>query len=97
MQPSLVPIYIDESTRLTEVIIQQAQSDNAKDKEVEQPQEKVLEKVLEQTNTQVSGQKLPPMPFPQRLAKNKIDDQYKKFMDMLRQVQLNIPLIDALR
>ncbi|XP_070048915.1 uncharacterized protein [Nicotiana tomentosiformis] len=32
-----------------------------------------------------------------RLAKQKRDDQYRKFMEMLRQIQLNIPLIDALR
>uniref|UniRef100_A0A1S4BLL6 Uncharacterized protein n=1 Tax=Nicotiana tabacum TaxID=4097 RepID=A0A1S4BLL6_TOBAC len=32
-----------------------------------------------------------------RLAKQKRDDQYRKFMEMLRQIQLNIPLINALR
>nr|XP_009596130.1 putative mediator of RNA polymerase II transcription subunit 26 [Nicotiana tomentosiformis] len=32
-----------------------------------------------------------------KLAKQKRDDQYRKFMEMLRQIQLNIPLIDALR
>ncbi|XP_019255134.1 PREDICTED: uncharacterized protein LOC109233723 [Nicotiana attenuata] len=32
-----------------------------------------------------------------RLVKQKKTDQYKKFMEMLRQIQLNIPLMDALR
>ncbi|XP_075104627.1 uncharacterized protein LOC142178804 [Nicotiana tabacum] len=47
--------------------------------------------------TQGSGQKLIPAPFPQRLAKLKKDDQYRKFMEILRQIQLNIPQMDALR
>ncbi|XP_009770133.2 uncharacterized protein [Nicotiana sylvestris] len=38
-----------------------------------------------------------PTPFPQRLAKQKKEDQYMKFMEMLYQNQLNIPLMDALR
>ncbi|XP_009777413.1 uncharacterized protein [Nicotiana sylvestris] len=38
-----------------------------------------------------------PAPFPQRLAKQKKEDQYRKFMEMLHQIQLNIPLMDALR
>ncbi|XP_070045335.1 uncharacterized protein [Nicotiana tomentosiformis] len=33
----------------------------------------------------------------QRLAKQKKDDQYRKFMKMIRQIQLDIPLMDALR
>nr|XP_016498752.1 PREDICTED: uncharacterized protein LOC107817436 [Nicotiana tabacum] len=31
------------------------------------------------------------------LAKQKKDDQYRKIIEMLRQIQLNIPLMDALR
>nr|XP_016508105.1 PREDICTED: uncharacterized protein LOC107825721 [Nicotiana tabacum] len=36
-------------------------------------------------------------PSPQRLAKYQKDEQYKKFMEMLKQIQVNIPLIDALK
>ncbi|XP_075080322.1 uncharacterized protein LOC142165843 [Nicotiana tabacum] len=36
-----------------------------------------------------------PAPFPQRLAKQKKEDQYRKFMEML--IQLNISLMNALR
>nr|XP_016472850.1 PREDICTED: uncharacterized protein LOC107794827 [Nicotiana tabacum] len=57
----------------------------------------VVEKAPNKEKTPSSGQKLTPAPFPQRLAKQKRDDQYRKFMEMLRQIQLNIPLIDALR
>ncbi|XP_070031630.1 uncharacterized protein [Nicotiana tomentosiformis] len=60
-------------------------------------QEKVLEKVPEQDLTQATENKRPPTPFPQRLVKYHKDEQYKKFMEMLKQIQINIPLIDALR
>lgn len=46
-------------------------------------------------NVQVSAMKRHHAPFPQRLAKPKKNDQYKKFMEMLKQIQLNIPLIYA--
>nr|XP_009792476.1 PREDICTED: uncharacterized protein LOC104239528 [Nicotiana sylvestris] len=60
-------------------------------------QDKAVGKVLEQDITQVIGRKRPPAPFPQRLAKYQKDEQYKRFMKMLKQIQVNIPLIDALR
>nr|XP_016507905.1 PREDICTED: uncharacterized protein LOC107825549 [Nicotiana tabacum] len=65
--------------------------------EAEEVQEKALEKVPEQDQTQVTGKKRPPAPFPQRLAKYQKDEQYNKFMEMLKQIQVNIPLIDTLR
>ncbi|XP_070010283.1 uncharacterized protein [Nicotiana sylvestris] len=43
------------------------------------------------------GKKRPPAPFPQRLAKYQKEEQYKKFLEMLKQIQVNIPLIDALK
>ncbi|XP_070017081.1 uncharacterized protein [Nicotiana sylvestris] len=48
-------------------------------------------------NPASNAQRVIPAPFPQRLVKQKKADQYKKFMEMLRQIQLNIPLMDALR
>ncbi|XP_009782871.1 uncharacterized protein [Nicotiana sylvestris] len=39
----------------------------------------------------------PPPPFPQRLQKVKDDAAYKKFLDILKQVQINIPLVDILQ
>ncbi|XP_070054889.1 uncharacterized protein [Nicotiana tomentosiformis] len=96
-----VPIELDESTGLTKVRVQPAQEEINKEKEVaeetEKVPEKVLEKVPEQDLTQATGKKRPPAPFPQRLAKYQKDEQYKKFMEMLKQIQVNIPLIDALR
>ncbi|KAK8512266.1 hypothetical protein V6N12_031989 [Hibiscus sabdariffa] len=38
----------------------------------------------------------PPPPFPQRLKKQKQDCQFKKFFDILKQVHINLPLVEAL-
>ncbi|XP_062085645.1 uncharacterized protein LOC133791745 [Humulus lupulus] len=35
-------------------------------------------------------------PFPQRFQKQKLDSQFKKFLDMLKQLHINIPLVEAL-
>ncbi|XP_070025550.1 uncharacterized protein [Nicotiana sylvestris] len=76
---------------------QRAQVDKGKEKESEQLSEPVIEKASSKEKTQSNGQRLTPAPFPQRLAKQKKDDQYMKFMEMLRQIKLNIPLMDILR
>ncbi|XP_075104775.1 uncharacterized protein LOC142178884 [Nicotiana tabacum] len=39
----------------------------------------------------------PPPPFPQRLQKQKDDDKYKKFLDILSQVSVNLPLVEILQ
>ncbi|XP_019230597.1 PREDICTED: uncharacterized protein LOC109211516 [Nicotiana attenuata] len=66
----LVPIKIDDLTRLTEVTIQHAQENTNKEEEVVKETE--------------------------RLAKYQKDEQYKK-LEMLKKIQVNIPLIDALK
>ncbi|XP_070003465.1 uncharacterized protein [Nicotiana sylvestris] len=52
---------------------------------------------LNKKKNQITGKKQPPTPFPQRLVKYQKDEQYKKFLEMLKQIQVNIPLIDALK
>ncbi|KAK9018939.1 hypothetical protein V6N11_033984 [Hibiscus sabdariffa] len=39
----------------------------------------------------------PPPPFPQRLKKQEHDYQFKKFFDILKQVHINLPLVEALQ
>ncbi|GKA25014.1 reverse transcriptase domain-containing protein [Tanacetum coccineum] len=36
------------------------------------------------------------IPYPQRLQKEKMEAQYGKFLDMIRAVQINVPLVDIL-
>ncbi|XP_024018382.1 uncharacterized protein LOC112090696 [Morus notabilis] len=42
-----------------------------------------------------SGSRLP-LPFPQRFQKQQQDGQFRKFLDVLKQLQINIPLVEAL-
>ncbi len=38
----------------------------------------------------------PPPPFPQRLVKKTEDGKYRRFITMLKQLSINVPLIEAL-
>ncbi|XP_070020890.1 uncharacterized protein [Nicotiana sylvestris] len=67
------------------------------EKEVEIAQEPVVDVAADKDRSQMIGKKRPPTPFPQRLAKYQKEEQYKKFLEMLKQIQVNIPLIDALK
>ncbi|XP_070053222.1 uncharacterized protein [Nicotiana tomentosiformis] len=82
-------------------MLQHAPAESIKEKDIAKETELVKEKAVEtepeQVQTQTIGKKQPPAPFPQRLAKYQKDDQYKKFMDILKQIRVNIPLIDALK
>ncbi|XP_019262043.1 PREDICTED: uncharacterized protein LOC109239905 [Nicotiana attenuata] len=59
-----------------------------------EPEKPAGEAVAEQPPQLVSR---PPPPFPQRLQKLKDNAAYKKFLDILKQVQINIPLVDILQ
>ena len=37
-----------------------------------------------------------PIPYPQRLKKNKLDKQFTKFMEVFKKLHINIPFVDAL-
>jgi len=39
---------------------------------------------------------IPPLPFPQRMAKAKLDMQFGKFLDVLKKLYINIPFAEAL-
>ncbi|XP_070021884.1 uncharacterized protein [Nicotiana sylvestris] len=38
----------------------------------------------------------PPPPYPQRLARQKNENQFKKFIDMMKSLSINVPLVKAL-
>ena len=38
----------------------------------------------------------PPPPFPQRLLKKTEDGKYRRFITMLKQISINVPLVEAL-
>ena len=39
---------------------------------------------------------MPPVPFPQRLQKSKMDDQFSKFLNMFKNMKVNIHFSEAL-
>ncbi|XP_075074915.1 uncharacterized protein LOC107811421 [Nicotiana tabacum] len=96
-----VPIELDESMKLIEVTVQPAQEESSiqmeTEKEAEIAHEPVVDVADDKDRTQMIGKKRPPAPFPQSLAKYQKEEQYKKFLEMLKQIQVNIPSIDALK
>ncbi|XP_075088087.1 uncharacterized protein LOC107777215 [Nicotiana tabacum] len=96
-----VPIELDESTKLTEVTVHPDQKESniqmETEKEAKIAQEPVVDVAADKDRSQMIGKKRPHAPFPQRLAKYQKEEQYKKFLEMLKQIQVNIPLIDALK
>ena len=38
----------------------------------------------------------PPVPFPQRLSKAKLEEQFSRFLNMLKKIEINIPFLEAL-
>ena len=71
----------------TEEITQPERKDDA---DKEQPQEKQSSETSVETKASV------PVPYPQRLKKNKLDKQFTKFMDVFKKLHINIPFADAL-
>ncbi|XP_019241844.1 PREDICTED: uncharacterized protein LOC109221866 [Nicotiana attenuata] len=62
-------------------------SEPSKEKEIKNKEEKISEKMA-----------APPMtiPFPQKMKREKLDGQFAKFLEILKQIHINIPFTDAL-
>ena len=39
---------------------------------------------------------MPSVPFPQRLQREKMEEQFSKFLDMFKKIEINIPFVKAL-
>ena len=70
-----------------EKVIQPSQNDHA---DKEQPQEK------QSAGNTTEAKDNPPIPYPQRLKKHKLDKQFTKFMEVFKKLHINIPFADAL-
>ncbi|GKA37176.1 reverse transcriptase domain-containing protein [Tanacetum coccineum] len=68
-------------------------SDDEDDEPTPQPKPKNLKPVKE---TPTPKPYKPKVPYPQRLRKEKKEAQYGKFLDMIRAVRINVPLVDVL-
>ena len=70
-----------------EKVIQPGQNDDAGR---EQPQQK------QSVGNTTEARDNPPIPYPQRLKKHKLDKQFTKFMEVFKKLHINIPFADAL-
>ena len=70
-----------------EKVIQPGPSDDA---DREQPQEK------QSAGNTIEVRDNPPIPYPQRLKKHKLDKQFTKFMEVFKKLHINIPFANAL-
>ena len=70
-----------------EKVIQPGNNDDA---DREQPQEK------QSVGNTTEAKDNPPIPYPQRLKKHKLDKQFTKFMEVFKKLHINIPFADAL-
>ena len=52
----------------------------------------------DETNQNKEGVRVyhPPIPFPQRLKKTKLDEQFAKILNIFRKLEINIPFAEAL-
>ncbi|GJQ93058.1 hypothetical protein Tco_0004197 [Tanacetum coccineum] len=68
-------------------------SDDEDDEPTPQPKTQPIKPVKE---TPLPKPYKPKIPYPQRLRKEKMEAQYGKFLDMIRTIRINVPLIDVL-
>ncbi|GJS62899.1 reverse transcriptase domain-containing protein [Tanacetum coccineum] len=68
-------------------------SDDEDDEPTPQPKTQPTKPVKETPFPEPYKQKIP---YPQRLRKEKMEAQYGKFLDMIRVVRINVPLVDVL-
>lgn len=56
------------------------------------------EEKVEEQKSDIEQQSLPKanLPYPQRFKKQKLDEQFSKFLEIFKKIQINIPSIDAL-
>ncbi|GKC08973.1 reverse transcriptase domain-containing protein [Tanacetum coccineum] len=67
--------------------------DGEDDEPIPRPEPKTPKPVKE---TPIPKPYKPKIPYPQRLRKEKIEAQYRKFLDMIRAIRINVPLVDVL-
>ena len=78
----------------TEEVTQTNQNDKI---EKEQAQEKKsTEEKTKAKDRPTTTEPNVPIPYPQRLKKNKLDKQFTKFMDVFKKLHINIPFFDVL-
>lgn len=76
------PINEDRATQIT---IVEDDTYKKSEKKIDEPSSKPLLRIY-----------VPSVPFPQRLAKPKNDEEFDKFLEMIKSLCIDMPLLDAL-
>ncbi|GKB14585.1 hypothetical protein Tco_0848508 [Tanacetum coccineum] len=66
--------------------------------EVDEAEKEVESSSSKQTKSSPPSLKAykPKIPYPQRLRKEKMEERYAKFIDLIKEIRINIPLVDVL-
>ncbi|XP_022851238.1 uncharacterized protein LOC111373018 [Olea europaea var. sylvestris] len=94
-QGTLPEIHVKRPKRKEKEIIGE---EAGKEVEFEQPTDKENERKETPTVRVPSPVKayVPPIPFPQRLQRKKLDNQFAKFVEIFKKLHINIPFADAI-
>ncbi|XP_061351350.1 uncharacterized protein LOC133296396 [Gastrolobium bilobum] len=77
-----------------QVVVEEEIGEQQVDKQTKSPEQNAA--VRKQHSQPADKASRPPPPFPQRLHKQQDDKQFKRFMDVLKQLHINVPLVEAL-
>ena len=55
-----------------------------------------MDEEIEAKDQPATTKPIAPIPYPQRLKKNKLDKQFTKFMEVFKKLHINNPFADAL-
>ncbi|XP_061336907.1 uncharacterized protein LOC133283987 [Gastrolobium bilobum] len=77
-----------------QVAVEEEIGEQQVDKQTKSPAQKAAAR--EQHSQPADKASRPPPSFPQRLHKQQDDKQFKRFMDVLKQLHINVPLVEAL-
>ena len=67
-----------------------------KEAEVEQDPPKIAPRRVSISIPDNPPMRTPPLPYPQRFQKQKIDEQFSKFLEVFKKLSINIPFVEAL-
>ncbi|KAL5571515.1 hypothetical protein UlMin_021112 [Ulmus minor] len=84
-----------ESDLVQEGVITEQVKNQQENREVENSAEK-SDADVSVVPQQIHQQRRPPPPFPQRFQKQQQDKKFQKFLDVLKQLHINIPFVEAL-
>ncbi|XP_074270861.1 uncharacterized protein LOC141594768 [Silene latifolia] len=96
--PNECPLMVGDGNCMEQVVEEKGVEDELVEIVVESP--KAIDKptrVVEGPKQQVVKTYVPPIPFPQRLERAKLEQKYGKFMDMMKGINITMPFIDAVK